>query len=50
MITRAADMCQSEVFLTHIWRMDFPIIINLVSPLSFLGASGVIFKFHSFFL
>ena len=29
--------------------MDFPIIIIWVSPLSFLGASGVILKFYSFF-
>ena len=30
---------------THIWRMDFPIIIDWMSPRSFLGASGMIFKF-----
>ena len=29
--------------------MDFPIIIIRVSPLSLLGASGVIFKFYSIF-
>ena len=34
--------------LPHIRRMDFPIIIIRVSPLSFVGASGVIFKFYSF--
>ena len=32
---------------THIYRMDCPIIIIWVSPLLFLGASGVIFKFYS---
>ena len=35
--------------LTHICRMDFPIIIIRVSPLSVLGASGVILKFYSIF-
>ena len=34
--------------LTHICRMDSPIIINWVSPLSFLGASGVILNFIPF--
>ena len=29
--------------------MDFPIIINWVSPLSFLGALGVIFNFYLIF-
>ena len=29
--------------------MDFPIIIIRVSPLSFLGASGVMFEFYSIF-
>ena len=29
--------------------MDFPIIIICVSPLSFLGAAGVILKFYSIF-
>ena len=29
--------------------MDFPIIINWVSPLSFLGASGVILIFIQYF-
>ena len=32
-----------------VWRMDSPIIINWVSPLSFLGVLGVIFKFYSIF-
>ena len=31
------------VMLTHILRMDSPIIINLASPLSFLGVPGVFF-------
>ena len=33
-----------KYILTHMWRMDFPILITLMSPLSFLGASGGIFQ------
>ena len=49
---KTPNYCDSDVFttdttnkmyLTHISRMDFPIIINWVSPLSFLGALGVFF-------
>ena len=36
--------------LTHISRMDSPIIINWESPLSFLGVLGVVFIFISFFV
>ena len=35
--------------LTHMWRMDFPILINWMSPLPFLGASGMIFHFYFIF-
>ena len=34
---------------TQISRVDFPIIINWMSPLSLLGASGVIFHFYFIF-
>ena len=40
---------QHCAFLTHICRMNFPIIIIWVSPLSLLGASGVILNFYSIF-
>ena len=35
--------------LTQISRVDFPILINWVSPLSFLGAAGVMFLFYFIF-
>ena len=35
--------------LTHIGRMDFPIIIIWVSPRSCLGALGEIWNFYSIF-
>ena len=38
-----------EVALTHMWRMDFSILIIWMSPFSFLGASGVIFYFYFIF-
>ena len=37
----------SSLFLTHICLMDFPILINWVSPFPFLGVSGVLFQFYS---
>ena len=43
------SVCSKQSKLAHIRRMDLPIIIIWVSPLSFLGASGVIFKFYSIF-
>ena len=38
-----------RIGLTHIWRMDFPIIIIWVSPLSILGALGVNSTIYSIF-
>ena len=38
-----------EYFLTHIRRMDFPIIIIWASPLSFLGALDVTLNYLIFY-
>ena len=38
------------ILLTHICRMDFPIIIIWTSPLSILGESGVFFHFYFIFI
>ena len=35
--------------LTHLWRMEFPIVIIWISPLSFFGAAGAIFHFYFIF-
>ena len=32
--------------LTLLWRTDLPIVVSWVSPLSFLGESGVFFNFY----
>ena len=34
-----------DLRLTHLGRMDFPILIIWISPFSFLGTSGVFFSF-----
>ena len=39
---RVLDL-NGSLSLTHIWRMDSPIVIIWVSPLSYLEASGKIF-------
>ena len=43
--TNAREAHRPAISLTHICRMDFPIIIIWTSPLSILGESGV-FLFH----
>ena len=35
-----------KLVLTHLGRMDFPILMNWMSPLSILGALGVFFHFY----
>ena len=39
----------NEWCITHLLRMDLPIIINGKSPMSFFGASGEILNFYLFF-
>ena len=34
------------LFVTHIFRMDFPLIIIWTSPISILGESGLFFHFY----
>ena len=48
-ILGASGVKHGRCTLTQISRVDFPILINWMSPLSFLGASGVIFSFYSIF-
>ena len=42
------EACEKEgnITLTHLWRMDFSILIIWMSRDSFIGALGVIFHFR----
>ena len=45
------NTCIYDIYgiLTHMWRMNFPIVIIWMSPLSFIVASAVIFHFYFIF-
>ena len=48
--TRPKSCCYQRVlFLTHIWLMDFSILINWISPFQILGVSGAFFYFDFIF-
>ena len=43
------ELVGNKILLTHLWPMDFPILIIWMSLLSFVGESGVIFHFYFIF-